>query len=121
MKATAPVALSAVYSLSSADDRAATGGVHIEELSRREAFFELVKGTFNRHLVSPERLGRQFDTAARLSDRLPVAKLTYPKSLDRLAETREWICNRVRDAPEPRCSGERSGHQYVDALGPRHS
>jgi len=121
MSTTTPVALAVVYSLSPADDSGATSGVQIEELSRREAFFELVKGTFNRHLVSAERLERQFDAAARLSDRLPVAMLTYPKSLDKLAETREQICSRVRDAREPQCSGDRSGSQCVEALGPHYS
>lgn len=121
MNETAPVALAAVYSLASPDDSVAVNRVHIEELSRREAFFELVRGTFNRHLVNADRLARQFDAAARLSDRLPVARLTYPRSLDSLAETRGAICKRVRDAREPQRSVDRGDERRLDALEPRHS
>jgi hypothetical protein len=121
MHETAPVALAVVYSLAAPDASAAANAVHIEELSRRDGFFELIKGTFNRHLVSEERLARQFDAAARLSDRLPVARLTYPRSLDSLTETRDAICRRVRDVGEPRRSADRDDDQSVEALEPRHS
>ena len=122
MNETAPVALAAVYSLTTPDDYDATKGVNVEELSRREAFFELVKGTFNRHLVSAERLARQFDAATRLSDRLPVAKLSYPpESLSMLAQSRESICAHVPNARVPRRSDDRAGHQWADALEPRAS
>ncbi len=121
MKETAPVALAVVYSLTSPDDSGATESVNVEELSRREAFFELVKGTFNRHLVSAERLARQFDAATRLSDRLPVARLSYPRSLDRLAEARESIYAHLRNAGVPRRSDDRAGYQWADALEPRPS
>jgi hypothetical protein len=121
MNETAPVALAAVYSLASPDGGVAVNGVHIEELSRREAFFELVKGTFNRHLVTADRLARQFDAAARLSDRLPVARLTYPRSLDSLTEIRDALCKRVRDARDSQRSVDRGNERCVDALEPRHS
>jgi len=121
MNETAPVALAAVYSLASPDGGVAVNGVHIEELSRREALFELVKGTFNRHLVTADRLARQFDAAARLSDRLPVARLTYPRSLDSLTEIRDALCKRVRDARDSQRSVDRGNERCVDALEPRHS
>jgi hypothetical protein len=121
MKETAPVALAAVYSLTTPDDTCSTEGVRVEELTRREAFVELVKGTFNRHLVSAERLARQFDAATRLSDRLPVARLSYPRSLDKLAEARESICTRLRDASVHQPSGDPAGYPRADALESRHS
>jgi hypothetical protein len=121
MKQTAPIALGAVYSLTASDDNSAPEGVNIEELSRREAFFELVKGTFNRHLVSAERLARQFDAATRLSDRLPVARLSYPRTLDRLAETRESIYSHLRIASVAQRSDDRAAFQRADAPEPRYS
>jgi hypothetical protein len=121
MTETAPVALAAVYLLTTPDDFGATERVMVEALSRREAFLELVKGTFNRHLASAERLARQFDAAARLSDRLPVLRLSYPRSLDRLAGARESICTHVRELGVPQPSGDRRGYQWADALEPRHS
>jgi hypothetical protein len=121
MNETAPVALAACYSLTPPDDNSATEGVNVEDFSRREAFFELVKGTFNRHLVSAERLARQFDAATRLSDLLPVARLRYPRSLDRLAEARESIYSHLRNAGVSQRSDDRAGYQWTDALEPRHS
>lgn len=115
MKETAPVALAAVYALTIPDDNRATEGVNIETLSRRETFFELVKGTFNRHLVSAERLARQFDAATQLSDRLPMARLSYPRSLDRLAEARESIYAHIRNAGVFQGSEDRTGCQWADA------
>jgi hypothetical protein len=121
LKETAPVALAAIYSLTTPDDDSATEGVHVEEFSRREAFFELVKSTFNRHLVSAERLARQFDAATRLSDLVPIARLRYPRSLDRLAEARESIYNHLRNAGVSRPSDDRAGSQWAAALEARHS
>src|SRR5260221_1407723 len=56
-----PVTLKAIYSLAAPRDACRTPRVSIKTLSPREAFVELVKGTFNRRLVSPQRLARQFD------------------------------------------------------------
>jgi hypothetical protein len=65
--------------------------VSIETLSPRQAFVELVKGTFNRRLVSPQRLERQFGAMAALADLLPVKTLTYPRAIGRLQEVRETV------------------------------
>jgi hypothetical protein len=121
MNVAEPVALAAVYSLTTPDDNGATEGVNVDELSQRETFFELVKGTFNRHLVSAERLARQFDSAARLCDRVPVARLSYPRSLERLHEVRESICAHVRKVAVPHRTSRRTDYQWVDALESRPS
>jgi hypothetical protein len=52
---------------------------------------ELVKGTFNRRLVTPPRLERQFSVMAGLADRISVKKLTYPRAIDRLQEVRGMV------------------------------
>jgi hypothetical protein len=121
MKETVPVALAAVYSLTAPDENSTAARVNVEEFSRREAFFELVKSTFNRHLVSAERLARQFDAATRLSDLVPVARLRYPRSLDRLGEARESIYSHLRNAGVSQRSDDRAGDRWTDAPEPRHS
>jgi hypothetical protein len=83
-----PVALSAIYSLAVPGDTCRRPNVSIETLSPREAFVELVKGTFNRRLVSPPRLERQFGVVASLTDVITVKKLSYPRTIDRLPEVR---------------------------------
>src|SRR5438445_232581 len=50
----------------------------------REAFFELVKNTFNYRIVDGERLERQFIATERLVGAASVQKLSYPRTLDRL-------------------------------------
>jgi hypothetical protein len=87
----APVPLKALYSLASPRDACRKASVSLETLSPREAFVELVKGTFNRRLVSPRRLERQFGVMAGLADRICVKKLTYPRAIDRLQEVRGMV------------------------------
>ena len=86
-----PVALEAIYSLAAPADAGRRPGVEIETLSRRQAFVELVKGTFNRRLVDPQRLERQFRVMANLTDLIRVRKLTYPRVIDRLQEVRDVV------------------------------
>jgi hypothetical protein len=86
-----PVALKAIYSLAAPRDACRTPSVSIEVLSPREAFVALVKGTFNRRLVSPQRLARQFGVMASLADRVSVRKLTYPRAIDRLQAVRGMV------------------------------
>jgi hypothetical protein len=86
-----PVELKAIYSLAAPRDACRTTAASIEPLSRREAFVALVKGTFNRRVVSHERLARQFSAMAGLADLIPVKKLSYPRVLDRLPEVRDAV------------------------------
>jgi hypothetical protein len=86
-----PVALTAIYSLAAPSDACRTSRVNIETLSPRAAFVELVKGTFNRRLLSQRRLERQFTVMARLADLIAVKKLTYPRAIDRLQEVRAMV------------------------------
>jgi hypothetical protein len=86
-----PVALKAIFSLAAPRDACRRPGVSIEALSPRDTFVELVKGAFNRRLVSPQRLERQFSVMASLAERIPVKKLTYPRAIDRLPEVRRMV------------------------------
>jgi hypothetical protein len=86
-----PVTLRAIYSLAGPCDACRKSKVSIETLSPREAFVELVRGTFNRRLVSAQRLARQFGVMANLAEVVSVKKLSYPRTIDRLQEVRERL------------------------------
>ena len=86
-----PVPLKAIYSLAAPRDACRRQSVSIEPLSPREAFVELVKSTFNRRLVNPQRLERQFGVMAGLTDVISVKKLAYPRAIDRLQEVRRMV------------------------------
>jgi len=94
-----PGALDAIYALAAPRDACRTPCVKVESLSPREAFLELLKGTFNRRLTNQPRLARQFGFAARMTDLVAVKKLTYPRAIDRLPEVREAVrADRAQDA-----------------------
>jgi hypothetical protein len=86
-----PVPLKAVYSLAAPRDACRKPGVSIETLSPAEAFVALVKSTFNRRVVSPQRLERLFSVMAGLADRVSVQKLAYPRAIDRLPDVRGMV------------------------------
>jgi hypothetical protein len=86
-----PVPLKAIYSLTAPRDACRSRSVRIETLSPRETFVALLKGTFNRRLVTPQRLERQFRVMASLSNQISVKTLTYPRSVERLPELRGTV------------------------------
>ena len=86
-----PVPLSAIYALCSPREDFSKQRVRIEPLSPREAFFEVVKNTFNYRIVDGERLERQFIETGRLVDAAQVRKLSYPRTLDSLPSVCEAI------------------------------
>jgi hypothetical protein len=87
----APVPLAAIYSLSSPRDACRQNGVSIDRLSGRDAFVELLKGTFNRRFVKPERLARQFEAMTSLTNLVAVSRLAYPRTLEQLQHVREKV------------------------------
>jgi hypothetical protein len=87
----APVVLKTIYAVAAPREACRTQEVRIETLSPREAFLALVKGTFNRRIVSAERLERQFDAMAHLAGRLVVRTLAYPRAIERLPEVRAAV------------------------------
>ena len=94
-----PVALDAIYALAAPRDACRTPGVRVDSLSPREAFLELLKGTFNRRLTNQPRLKRQFGFTTRLTDLVTVKRLSYPRAIDRLPEVREAVrADLARDA-----------------------
>lgn len=83
--------LKAIYVLRPPLEGRRDARISVRALSRRRAFVELVRNTFNAIVLEPARLSRQFDLAASLSSRIPVKALSFPRSLARLAEVRAAI------------------------------
>jgi len=95
---TGPAVLRVIYTLAAPRETCRSAGIGIETLTPREAFVELIKGTFNRRLVSPQRLTQQFRVMSSLASRVSIRKLTYPRAIDRLHEVRRTvIADLVRD------------------------
>ena len=106
-RSTAPVELRAIYSLAAPRDACRRESVRSEALRPREGFIELVKAAFNRRLVGPERLGRQFDVMTRVADRCPVRRLMYPRTLERLKEVRDVVLTELASGARAGASSER--------------
>jgi hypothetical protein len=86
-----PVPLRAIYAIAAPREVFRKQAICIEPLSPREAFFELVKNTFNYRIVDGERLERQFIATERLVGAASLQKLSYPRTLDRLTAVRDAI------------------------------
>jgi hypothetical protein len=82
--------LGTIYVLAS-PSKAHDSGVRITSLTKREAFVRLLENTFNRVTVDPDRLRRNFEAAQALANVMPIRKLSYPRSLERLPSVREAI------------------------------
>jgi len=66
-------------------------GARLSRLHPPRALIALVTHTFNRVMVAPDRLRRQFDSAARLAARVPVKRLRYSRTLANLAGVRDAV------------------------------
>jgi hypothetical protein len=76
------VPLGALYVLfPSPKDR---GEIKIHALSKRRAFIELTKNTFNPLVTDRDRLRSQLVTAAEVSNRVPIRGISFPRSLSSL-------------------------------------
>jgi hypothetical protein len=76
-----PVPLKALYVLSDPKESKVrtTSVVHIEHLSGRAAFLEVIKAAFNLIVLDRPRLANQFAFATRLTASVPVRRLHYPR------------------------------------------
>ncbi len=86
-----PVPLVAFYAVTPPRDACRRPDVCVEALSRREGFLWLLRSTFDRRLVERSRLARQFAFMTALADRVAVRRLSYPRSIARLAEVRDAV------------------------------
>ena len=86
-----PVPLQAIYTLLPPGSKVRGQAVRIAELPPRQSFLALVRNTFNYRVVSPERLERQFEEAARLAGIVSVRKVAYPRLLSRISSLRDAL------------------------------
>ena len=87
--------LQAICVLSSAPKVAGKRPISLAPLPPKEAFVELLRGTFNRLLTDPDRLQRQFAMVSQLVAAVPVFKLSYPRVLRRLPEVRQLVLSKI--------------------------
>jgi hypothetical protein len=73
------VPLRALYILASPAAVTTAKDVRIEPLSKREAFVELTRNSYNAMNRTPERIARQFEWATMVADRIPTRRLSYPR------------------------------------------
>jgi len=73
--------------------------IRFEALSAREAFVALLANTFNCVITEPDRLRRQVDAATSWIDAVPIRRVIYPRSLQRLVEVREAILHDAAAEP----------------------
>jgi hypothetical protein len=70
---------------------ATASGIHIRRLSLREGFVNLLSHAFNYVLVDRDRLRRQFTEVLRLTRRVPLSEVYYPRTVESLAAVRKAI------------------------------
>jgi len=87
--ATSPAPLRAFYLLPAGG--AARKRIVLRRLRPRQALLALVANTFNPVITESGRLARQFQTAARLAEALPVKALSFPRGLEHLSAVVEAV------------------------------
>ena len=87
----APAPLRAIYMLSPQAAKSRGKRVTIRKRSQRQAFLALTANTFNTKVTTSDRLAQQFALAARLSSKVPVKSLVYPRNIGRLSEVVEAV------------------------------
>jgi hypothetical protein len=102
-----PAPLKAIYLLTPPESAPDSKRVAIRRLSRRRAFVELVRNTFNMAVTDPGRLERQFTLATLLALHVPVKSVSYPRKFYMLAQARDAILDDLRSAQSPRSGGSR--------------
>jgi hypothetical protein len=85
------VPLGALYVLLRSPTPADRADIKIHTLSKRRAFVELTKNTFNPLVTDRDRLRGQFATAAEVSNRVHIAGLSFPRSFSSLPSVRDAI------------------------------
>jgi hypothetical protein len=85
------VPLGALYVLSPSPTPADRGEIKIHALSKRRAFIELTRNTFNPLVTDRDRLRSQFATAAEVSNRVHIGGLSFPRALSSLPSLRDAI------------------------------
>lgn len=81
--------LQAIYVLSTPDTRSTS--VAIRRVSKRQACLALLRNAFNTAVTDPQRLSRQFAFAWNVASRVPIKRISYPRTIGSLASVRDAI------------------------------
>ncbi len=92
-----PVPVRVIYSLLPADNDIDDKTVHVEALSSREGFVELVKNTYNTRIVNSHRLSQQLEQTSNVAARVPVRRLLIPRGLDQLLSFQNMIITDMKN------------------------
>jgi len=98
-----PVTIKALYALSGPREVFRRQTPRFTPLLPRDAFFELVKNTFNRRILDPSRLVCQLEATARLVNLVPVRKISYARVLAQLPSVREAILSDMKSLGSVAC------------------
>jgi hypothetical protein len=93
-RTSAPLRL--LYLLPSPAERDNTDSIEIRQISRAAAVRGLIANTFTSHIVSRERLARQFDHATSIASSVDAFELRYPTGLEYLPEIRRAIVEQAQ-------------------------
>jgi hypothetical protein len=88
-RTSAPLRL--LYVLPTPAERDNTHSIEFRPIPRASVVRELVANTFSTHIVSRERLARQFEHATSIASRVDGFELRYPTGLDHLSAIRRAI------------------------------
>lgn len=91
-----PVPVAALYALRTPTDEESDTSARIERLSARDAFLELLRGTFNSRIRTPQRLKQQFASYSHLARKVPVKRLTYTRELSNIFDVRDLVLHDLK-------------------------
>jgi hypothetical protein len=89
---THPLPVGAIYALALPSEVCGPD-VSLSAMTRRQAFLTLLANTFNRAILEPARLRRQFEATQALANTVPVKTLSYQRSLDSLPAVLEFVAS----------------------------
>lgn len=95
-----PVPLGGIYAIAPPTELRGRHDVCVETLTGGASTLALVRATFNRRVLGPERLTRQFSASTALAERSPVKRLWYPRVLAKLPDVVTAIVADVTCATE---------------------
>lgn len=88
---TGPLPLRRLYVLSASGPESLSGAIEISPLPQGQAFFALLRASFQLHLDDKERSRGLFERIAALIDAVPVRSLSYPREFARLTDVRHAL------------------------------
>ena len=97
----APTPLGAIYVVTGPRKVYRKQRISISSLPAVEALVKVLSFTHNHELTGRERLARQFDSARRLIDGVPIRSLSYPRILSSLSNVKSAILKDLRNYVHP--------------------